>query len=108
VFDFAQQERKGRERDPWPDPNTKGGLGIRFRTEGKEGKGKGGNTLSAGEASNEKLARAAPLPCRRRDAAWKEGGRASERERYRGGRREKGGTAALGADVLCWAHPVLG
>ena len=78
MFDFAQQERKGRERDPWPDPNTKGGLGIRFRTEGKEGKGKGGNTLSAGEASNEEGG-AAPLPSPL-------GKKAAERERdFRGG-----------------------
>jgi hypothetical protein len=42
------------------------GCSISHSMKGKEGKGKGGHTLSAGEASDEELARAAPLPCRRR------------------------------------------
>jgi len=69
--------------------------------------------LSVGEASDEELARAASLPCRRRDAAWREGGRASrgaERERERETETESGEKKAgdFRADVLCWAHLVLG
>ena len=56
---------------------------------GKEGEGRGGHTLSAGETPDEELARAAPVTCRRRLAACEEGGRARERgERERG--RERG------------------
>ena len=78
---------------------------------GREGKEKGGHTLSVGEASDEELARAASLPCRRRDAAWREGGRASrgaerERERERVEKRRLG-TSVLTCSVgltWCWAE----
>ena len=43
MLDFAQQERKGRARDPWPDPNTKGVWAFDFaqhERKGREGKGR--------------------------------------------------------------------
>ena len=63
-------------------------MGVRFRTAGKEGKRKGGHTLSAGEAPDEELARAAPLPCRRRLERRRK--KAAEREREREERGERG------------------
>ena len=64
-----------------------GGLGVRFRTAGKEGKGKGGHTSSAGEGR-----RHSPVV-----AAWKEGGRASERARGKRGEKREGGLAFVAA-----------
>jgi hypothetical protein len=63
------------------------GLGVRFRTAGKEGKGKGGHTSSAGEGRRHS----------RVVAAWKEGGREreTERERQRGEKRKGDLRAAL-------------
>ena len=68
--------------------HVRGGLGVRFRTTGKEGKGKGGHTLSAGEASDEELETAAPLPCRRRLQR-----RRPTAERVSETRGERGGTS---------------
>ena len=64
--------------------HTLGGLGVRFRKAGKEGKGKDAHTLSASEAPDEELARAAPLPCRRRLGRRRKKAAERARERERG------------------------
>jgi len=71
----------------------------------QERKGKGGHTLSAGEAPDEELARAAPLPCRRRLERRRPSERASdlarerEREEKRKGAREREGRGRLAPHV---------
>ena len=79
-------------------------MGVRFRTTGKEGKRKGGHTLSAGEASDEELETAAPLPCRRRLQR-----RRPTAERVSETRGERGGTTAWLQEVAaCPRHSLHG
>ena len=46
--------------------HTLGGLGVRFRTAGKEGKGKGGHTLAAGKRPTKNWRRHSPVVAERR------------------------------------------
>ena len=50
--------------------------------------------MSPGEASDEELARAAPLPCRRLVAAWRERERRGEGIRFSDLRQKGGGREA--------------
>jgi len=58
---------------------------------GKEGEGRGGHTLSAGETPDEELARAAPVPCRRRLGRRRPSEGARERDERERGEEERPG-----------------
>jgi hypothetical protein len=76
----------------------KGGLGVRFRAAGKEGKGKGGHT-SDRRSVRRRTGKGGATPLSS-PLGKKAAERASEREEERKG--------DFRADVLCWAHPVMG
>jgi hypothetical protein len=106
VFDFAQQERKGRERDPWSDPNTKGVWVFDFAQQERKGRERADIPCRPAKrpTKNWQGRRHSPVV-----AAWEEGGRASESERAREEEEEEEERKGVfRADVLCWAHPVLG
>jgi len=97
--------------------HTLGGLGVRFRTAGEEGKGKGGHTLtlSAGEAPDEDLARqglrhSLPVwlsPPLGKKAAERQRERERERTSVRRVRRPKKPTNAPGAGGPSWFYSVI-